>query len=415
MEALAERKYGSSKEAHGQDMAKINKETRKAKLERPGPELFETWQAIASEYGITADLIEKMRQPVEAFSLSQREDRKTEVFHDAVSRLEASHAHWDRADLTMAVCQEAQGRVGDREALEIIERKLAGKELLQLGGLVTKEKSEAQKQYAERIEERFTTPANWAAEDALLEAADELKRRKTPLHSRHIEEAIARRPTIKEEQEKAVRYLCDGPDIRAMTGNAGTGKSFTMRAVNEAFGALGAGRQVIGCALSGDAAEQLEKESGIRSDNLKRTLYRLDKGYLHLQKGSVIVCDEAGTVGTLMMTRLLQHAVRAEAKVLLCGDAKQLQAIEAGGPFKSICTRIGDVLLKKNFRQVEEWRRDAVEHAAYGRARERLAYFSREATSMSCRPRLRSLTEWSSGGSSWEVPRPQKQSSVWQT
>ena len=33
------------------------------------------------------------------------------------------------------------------------------------------------------------------------------------------------------------------------------------------------------------------------------------------------------------------------------------------------------MLLKKNFRQVEEWRRDAVEHAAYGRAREALGLF----------------------------------------
>jgi hypothetical protein len=92
MEALAERKYGSAKAARGQDMAKINKETRKSKLERPSAELFHTWQAIAAEYGITADLIEKMRQPVQALTPPQREELKNRVFHDAISRLEASHA-----------------------------------------------------------------------------------------------------------------------------------------------------------------------------------------------------------------------------------------------------------------------------------------------------------------------------------
>lgn len=373
MEAAAERRYGSAHAARGEDMAALNKQTRKAKLERPSQELFEEWRAQAREYGITAEAIERLRQPARKLTLAEREDLKEKVFQDAVSRLEASHAHWDRADLTMTVCQEAQGRVGDREALEIIERKLAGRELIHLGGLTTKEKSEHKKQYVERVEERYTTQAVWQAEEVLLEAVDRLKGRTRPVDLRHVEAAIASRPTIKPEQAQAVRYLCDGPDIRAMTGNAGTGKSFTLNAVREVFEAQG--RKVIGCALSGDAAELLQKESGIASDNLKRTLYRLDKGYIRLDRNSVIVLDEAGTVGTLMMSQLLKHAVQAGAKVLLVGDAKQLQPIDAGGPFKSVCARIGDVLLKKIFRQAEPWRREAVEHAAYGRAREALAAF----------------------------------------
>ena len=178
---------------------------------------------------------------------------------------------------------------------------------------------------------------------------------------------------MKDDQEQAVRYLCDGPNLRAMTGNAGTGKTFTLQAVREAYEA--AGRKVFGCALQGSAAEELQAKSGIPSDTLKRTLYRLDKGYLRFDAETVVVCDEAGTVGTVMMTRLLQHALRAGAKVLLVGDAKQLQPIEAGGPFKHLCGLIGDVLLKRILRQADPTRHAAIEAFAYGRSREALADF----------------------------------------
>ena len=77
-----------------------------------------------------------------------------------------------------------------------------------------------------------------------------------------------------------MRYLTSGPNLRLMTGDAGTGKSFTMAACREVWEAEG--RKVIGCAVAGKAAKQLEEEAGIQSGTLKSLLFRLDNGMLSL-------------------------------------------------------------------------------------------------------------------------------------
>jgi ATP-dependent exoDNAse (exonuclease V) alpha subunit len=50
----------------------------------------------------------------------------------------------------------------------------------------------------------------------------------------------------------------------------------------------------------------------------------------------VIVVDEAGMVGTRQLDKLLDHAERAAAKVVLVGDDKQLPEIAAGGAFRAL-------------------------------------------------------------------------------
>ncbi len=377
IEAEAERRHGSLQAADAEDRERLRTRTKKAKRElvRPRDELFAEWREVAARFGITQESIERLRAGHRPVAAQETERRKEEVFHEAVSRLEDAQSHFDRADIVEHVAEESQGKLSFHAALELIEEKLSGSTLMHLGGMVTKPRSHAERVYMERIEERFTTHANWMMEEAMRDAALALARERNPIDQRHVEEAIARRPSIKDDQERAVRYLCDGPNIRAMTGNAGTGKTFTLQAVREAYEA--AGRTVVGCALQGSAAEELEAKSGIPSDTLRRTLYRLDKGYLHFDEKTVVVLDEAGMVGTVKMTRLLQHAARAGAKVLLVGDAKQLQPIEAGGPFKHLCGLIGDVLLKKILRQADPTRHAAIEDFAYGRSREALADFIR--------------------------------------
>ena len=60
-----------------------------------------------------------------------------------------------------------------------------------------------------------------------------------------------------------------------------------------------------------------------------------------LQRGDVLVIDEAGMVGTRQMERVLARAVEAGAKVVLVGDPEQLQSIAAGGWFRDLVARQG--------------------------------------------------------------------------
>jgi hypothetical protein len=75
----------------------------------------------------------------------------------------------------------------------------------------------------------------------------------------------------------------------------------------------------------------------------------------------VLVVDEAGMVGSRKLARLLDHAQRAGAKVVLVGDDRQLATIDAGGGFRGVRLRLGASELVENRRQLQAWERDALE------------------------------------------------------
>ena len=81
----------------------------------------------------------------------------------------------------------------------------------------------------------------------------------------------------------------------------------------------------------------------------------------------VLVIDEAGMIGSRQMDRVLAHADQAGAKVVLVGDAEQLQAIEAGAAFRALTERHGAAEITEIRRQREDWQREATRELATGR------------------------------------------------
>ena len=75
-------------------------------------------------------------------------------------------------------------------------------------------------------------------------------------------------------------------------------------------------------------------------------------------------------VGTRQLERVLSHAAEAGAKVVLVGDIRQLQSIEAGAAFRSIHERHGGAEIGEVRRQREDWQRDATRDLATGRTGE---------------------------------------------
>ena len=148
-------------------------------------------------------------------------------------------------------------------------------------------------------------------------------------------------------------------------GYAGTGKSAMLGVAREAWEAQG--YQVRGAALSGIAAESLEAGSGIGS----RTIASLEHGWAQgrdvLTARDVLVIDEAGMIGSRQMERVLSAADLAGAKVVLVGDAEQLQAIEAGAAFRALTERHGAAEITEIRRQQEGWQREATRELATGR------------------------------------------------
>ncbi|WP_375399023.1 AAA family ATPase, partial [uncultured Sphingomonas sp.] len=73
--------------------------------------------------------------------------------------------------------------------------------------------------------------------------------------------------------------------------------------------------------------------------------------------------------------RLATAAAEAGAKLVLVGDAQQLQAIEAGAAFRLLTERHGAREISAVRRQHEEWQRDATRELATGRTGEALARY----------------------------------------
>jgi hypothetical protein len=86
----------------------------------------------------------------------------------------------------------------------------------------------------------------------------------------------------------------------------------------------------------------------------------------------VLVIDEAGMIGSRQMERVLSAADAAGAKVVLVGDAEQLQAIEAGAAFRALTERHGAAEITEIRRQREDWQREATRELATGRTSDAL-------------------------------------------
>jgi len=189
-----------------------------------------------------------------------------------------------------------------------------------------------------------------------------------------LDNALAARSYLSSEQEAMVREICGSGDrISLVVGVPGSGKTFALEAARAAW--RSDGFQVIGAALAAEAASQLEAGSKIASSTLDHLLYELDlppglSNTARLDRKTVVVVDEASMVDTRRLSRLLDHAANAGAKVVLTGDDRQLPSIEAGGAFAALARDLGASRLSDNARQVESWERGALTALREGRTGE---------------------------------------------
>lgn len=209
----------------------------------------------------------------------------------------------------------------------------------------------------ERGPARFATRDMIQCEAEMAQAASTLSKRNTTNVHR------TKRPgSLSLEQLQAFAHAVVGPDLTLISGVAGAGKTTTLKAIAAALTAHG--HRVRGAALAGIAATRMSEEAGIEATTLAGLFHGWDKGRALgpsalLQKGDVVIVDEAGMVDSRDMRRLLRAADRAEARVILVGDAQQLQAIGAGAAFRALRDTHGAAELRDVRRQREDWMKAA--------------------------------------------------------
>ncbi len=324
--------------------------TRKPKRREAPDTLYDRWRQEAAERGHDPDAL------VRAVT-SRTRDRDRTTSADASGRLfdglagpdglTATASTFTRPDVLVALGAGLTG-AGRAELEELADRFLAERAVSVVADRALEER-------------RWSTPELLAVEQRLVAAAtartDEQAAR---VSHQAVGEALAAHPTTGQDQQAMVRDLCQGGQGAAVVvGRAGTGKTFALGIARHAWQLDG--YRLLATAPTGIATMSLQGEGFEDVATCDRLLLDLDKGQERLDARTVLVVDEAGMLGSRKLTRLLEHAEQAQAKVVLVGDDRQLAAIDAGGGFRALRLRLGASELVENRRQRHAWEREALE------------------------------------------------------
>jgi len=119
-----------------------------------------------------------------------------------------------------------------------------------------------------------------------------------------------------------------------------------------------AGFRVIGAAVAGDAARTLGEEAAIDARTVAKLLSDLENGRDRLDARSVLVIDEAGTLGASQAKALFEQARDAGARVLLLGDVAQHESVGRGAVLRGLADEHEAFDMRDTRRAREEWLRD---------------------------------------------------------
>ncbi len=175
-------------------------------------------------------------------------------------------------------------------------------------------------------------------------------------------------------QRQAVREVLESRDrFTGLQGVAGSGKTMALAAVRRATEAEG--YRVQGFAPTSRAAHQLE-EAGIPSTTLQRFLTQPRAAENEGRR--LYVLDESSLASTKLVHDLLKRLGEKD-RVLLVGDTRQHQAVEAGRPFQQMQEAgMRTVQLDEILRQKDPDLKQAVELVAQGQVKEAIQQMDRQ-------------------------------------
>jgi conjugative relaxase-like TrwC/TraI family protein len=180
--------------------------------------------------------------------------------------------------------------------------------------------------------QRYTTPETLAAERANIQQVWDGRHALAPMMTER--EAFAQADTrsfLNDSQRRVVHeVLTSTGRVHGLQGLAGSGKTASLETIRE--GAEAKGYTVEGFAPTSRAAAQL-REAGIEANTLQSFLAR--KTETEPANRHLYMLDEASLASSKQMRDFLQK-VSPEDRVLVIGDIRQHQGVEAGKPFEQM-------------------------------------------------------------------------------
>jgi Ti-type conjugative transfer relaxase TraA len=309
-------------------------------------ELFEKTRAVAKKFNFGPRQVRSLVNRMHRHLNSPR--RAKAAIERAMERITAQQSHFLECDLVRFTAEESMGEgLSAKFIRSKVSRYLSNtREIVQLK--------------PDNNIPRYATREMIRLEKKMMGMVKASKKDRSHVLSAKIVDAVIQKfPTLEPEQKHAVRYLTQKKgSVVCLGGGAGTGKTFVLKIAYTAW--TKAGYEAIGVAVAGKAAHGLQLETGMPSETLCKTLAELRDKKRVITPQTIVVVDESGMVGTRDMEELLGYVRKGKGKLVLVGDANQLQPIDAGGPFRAISKDIEGFVMKNNRRQKEQWARDAV-------------------------------------------------------
>lgn len=300
-------------------LAAAQKATRPTKPEELAwPELLQQWRADARGVGLDRASFERARAARRAAARIPFDRAR---LADAAERIDM--AAFTRADLVEII--GAQLPVdGDQSPREAVEAAVD-----ELGIRLTAPRQRHQREG----HERFTLSRILAEEVAVLDLADARDDRA----QLWVREEDTR--GLSADQRTAVENIGRSPWlVQPLSAPAGAGKTTSLRALRAAAHHRH-DTLVLVLAPTGRAVDVAVREgAGDHGLTIAKALQDLRNGTLTLERGTLVVVDEAGMVGTDDLRQLLTATTTAGVKTVLVGDAYQLAPVKArGGMFAQLC------------------------------------------------------------------------------
>ena len=299
--------------------------TRDKKVILSPAEVMAAHRQIASEFGNQADRVvaearERHQSQVQERPVEERRQQAHFALTFARDRSFEREAVTDERALFVDAMRRGMGETTYSEVRATFEARVASGEFRVVPG----EKHDSGR--------RFTTSETIKAETEIVEKVMNGQGRAPQLMS--VEQAIPlteARPQLNRAQRSAIEQILTSNDqIQGLQGSAGVGKTTALAGVRQ--GAEQSGYVVEGFAPTSRAARQL-RDAGIAADTLQGFLARTrntDPTQKHLY-----MVDESSLASTRQMRDFLKK-IGPQDKVLLIGDTRQHQGVDAGKPFEQL-------------------------------------------------------------------------------
>lgn len=176
-------------------------------------------------------------------------------------------------------------------------------------------------------------------------------------------DAYEKRTKIKlgDQQRAAVVNANSLPPILCVSGYAGTGKTTTSKAILQLYAEKYGDESIVGCALSGIAANRVRLQSGFPAMTVHSLLGFMGADYTYNGDNplpyQVILLDEGSMVDSEMLFRLVSAInFKGGAHLIILGDPAQLPPVGAGQPFADMLDHnlAPAVKLDRIYRQSED-------------------------------------------------------------